>query len=261
MGDRDHVEYAVNKEIGVLGRILRLAASRWRDENGSSWLATAPEIVRVPGEKKRKRPISWDEQDRLFKELPDYLSQMALFAVNTGLRQQEICRLSWDWEVPIDELETSVFVIPGNHHKNGEDRLVPLNRIAKSIIDARRRVHRKWVFANPHTMKPYYRMTNSAWVNARDRAGLKDVRVHDLRHTFGHRLRASHVQFEDRQDLLGHKSSRITTDYSAPDLKRLIQAANRLCKRKPTTILRPVPQSCHTDRQKITVVGEAGASA
>jgi hypothetical protein len=64
------------------------------------------------------------------------------------------------------------------------------------------------------------------------------VRVHDLRHTFGHRLRAAGVSFEDRQDLLGHKSSRITTHYSSPDLIRLIDAANVLCKKRPATVLR-----------------------
>ena len=40
------------------------------------------------------------------------------------------------------------------------------------------------------------------------------VRIHDLKHTFGRRLRAAQVSLEDRQDLLGHKSQRITTHYS-----------------------------------------------
>jgi integrase len=63
----------------------------------------------------------------------------------------------------------------------------------------------------------------------RERAGLPDVRVHDLKHTFGRRLRAAGVSFEDRQDLLGHKSSRITTHYSMPELENLITAANTVC--------------------------------
>ena len=49
-------------------------------------------------------------------------------------------------------------------------------------------------------------MLNTAWMKARVRAGLPHVRVHDLKHTFGRRLRAEGVSFEDRQDLLGHKS-------------------------------------------------------
>jgi len=52
-----------------------------------------------------------------------------------------------------------------------------------------------------------------------------------LKHTFGRRLRASGVSFEDRQDLLGHRSGRITTHYSAAKLTWLIEAANSVCKR------------------------------
>ncbi len=71
-----------------------------------------------------------------------------------------------------------------------------------------------------------------------DRAQLPGFRVHDLRHSFGHRLRAAGVSFEDRQDLLGHKSERITTHYSAPDVARLIEAAEKVCERRPNTVLR-----------------------
>jgi integrase len=51
-------------------------------------------------------------------------------------------------------------------------------------------------------------MLNTAWRRARTAAGLPQVRVHDVKHTFGRRLRAAGVSFEDRQDLLGHRSSR-----------------------------------------------------
>jgi len=52
--------------------------------------------------------------------------------------------------------------------------------------------------------------------------------VHDLKHTFGQRLRAAGVSFEDRQILLGHKNDSVTTHYSAPDVANLIAAANRV---------------------------------
>ncbi len=61
--------------------------------------------------------------------------------------------------------------------------------------------------------------------------GLPQVRVHDLKHTFGRRLRAAGVSFEDRQDLLGHRSGRMTTHYSAAELTKLIEAANSVCER------------------------------
>ena len=70
-----------------------------------------------------------------------------------------------------------------------------------------------------------------------------DVRVHDLKHTFGRRLRAAGVSFEDRQDLLGHKSARITTHYSAAELFNLWEAANKVCdvhERPTLTLIRTV---------------------
>ena len=111
-----------------------------------------------------------------------------------------------------------------------------LNRIARKVVEAERGKHPSIVFT--YHGERLTRVRNHAWKKARDRAGLPEVRVHDLRHTFGHRLRAAGVSFEDRQDLLGHKSARITTYYSSPDLVRLLEAANVLCEKRPATVLR-----------------------
>ena len=46
-------------------------------------------------------------------------------------------------------------------------------------------------------------MNNRAWRKARDAAGLANLRVHDLKHTFGARLRRAGVRYEDHQQLLG----------------------------------------------------------
>jgi integrase len=55
--------------------------------------------------------------------------------------------------------------------------------------------------------------------------------VHNLKHTFGRRLRAAGVSHETRQVLLGHKNGDITTDYSGAELLELMNAANRVCHR------------------------------
>jgi integrase len=81
-----------------------------------------------------------------FLELPDYLARMFLFESNSGTREEEVCGLRWDWEVQVPELETSVFIIPGDKVKNTEERLVVLNRIARSVIDTVRGVHPEYVF-------------------------------------------------------------------------------------------------------------------
>jgi integrase len=57
----------------------------------------------------------------------------------------------------------------------------------------------------------------------------KFVFTTDLKHTFGRRLHAAGVSFEDRQDLLGHRSGRITTHYSQAEMAGLIEAAEKVC--------------------------------
>jgi hypothetical protein len=75
----------------------------------------------APGiNKRRPYPLSWNEQQQLFAKLPEYLAQMATFAVNTGCRDGEICRLRWSWEVPVPQFATSVFIVPSEYVKNGE---------------------------------------------------------------------------------------------------------------------------------------------
>ena len=217
----------INHGLKVVRRIINLAANEWSGDNGLTWLSNAVKIRLLPTNDVRKPyPLNWDEQERLFKELPHHLRQMALFAVNTGCRDQEICSLKWEWEVTIPELNTSVFIIPGTNVKNGDDRLVVLNKVACTVINEVRGQHLENVFT--YAGKPITRMMNSGWKMARKRANLT-VRVHDLKHTFGRRLRSAGVSFEDRQDLLGHKSGRITTHYSAAELGNLIAAANKVC--------------------------------
>ena len=101
------------------------------------------------------------------------------------------------------------------------------NRVASAVVDSVRGQHPEFVFV--YRGKAVGTINNTAWQSARRRAGLEHVRVHDLKHTFGRRLRAAGVSFEDRQDLLGHRSGRITTHYSAAELANLIEAANKVC--------------------------------
>ena len=220
----------INHGLKIVRHILNLAATEWIDENGLTWLLAAPKIKLLPVTDARKPyPLNWGEQDRLIKALPKHLAQMALFAVNTGCRDNEICSLRWDWEVKIPQLNTTAFIIPEEFVKNGDERLVVLNQIAQSVVEEQRGSHDSYVFH--YQGHPILRIYNSAWLRARKAAGLDKVRVHDLKHTFGRRLRAAGVSFEDRQDLLGHRSGRITTHYSAAELSNLIAAANTVCDR------------------------------
>jgi integrase len=247
----------VNIALEKVIRVLNLCARKWRDEEKRPWLDTVPMITKLDEKRSRRTPypLSWEEQSLLFSELPDHLRRMALYKVNCGSREQEVVKLRWDWEIPVPELDTSVFLIPsdfggrdkGSGVKNGEERLVVLNTVAKSVIEGQRGLDPIWVF--PYGMPdkngqgtPVHRMNDSAWKKARIRAakkyqerflrpapkGFASIRVHDLKHTFGRRLRAAGVTEEDRRALLGHKSGSITSHYSAAELGKLIDEANKI---------------------------------
>lgn len=238
----------INHGLQLVRHILNLAADEWLDEFGLSWLLSAPKIRLLPEtDQHEPYPLSFDEQDKLFAELPEHLKQMALFAVNTGCRDQEICNLRWEWEISLP-IGGSVFIVSKQWVKNGQDRLVILNEVAQSVVEAARGKHLDYVFT--YQGQPITRMLNTAWINARIRAGLPDVRVHDLKHTFGRRLRAASVSFEDRQDLLGHKSGRITTHYSSAELQNLIEAANKACEHRNSGTVLTLLRAKHTSTAK-----------
>lgn len=70
---------------------------------------------------------------------------------------------------------------------------------------------------------------HSAWKRAREKVGLPQLRVHDLKHTFGRRLRAVGVPLETRKVLLGDTNGDITSHYSVTELGELLEAVSRGC--------------------------------
>jgi len=162
---------------------------------------------------------------------------MALFAVNTGLRDSNVCGLEWTWEVAIPELGRSVFVVPPEAFKTKRPHVVVLNDVAWSIVEAQRSLHPILVF--PFRGRRINSMNNNGWQRARRDAGLPLVRVHDLRHSFACRLRAAGVSAEDREALLGHANHSMAGHYASADVGRLLKQANLLLDRRGTrTVLR-----------------------
>lgn len=233
----------VNLALGVVRRILNLAASTWRDENGHTWLDQAPTITLLPlvGHQREPRPITWAEQRKLLPLLPDHLARMALFVLNTGVRDDVACNLRWEWEIEVPELGVSVFEVPKQHVKGGRrSRVVVCNSVAQDIIETVRGQHPEFVFVyrrervknldKPAAM-PYRAietMNNTAWQNGRTKAGLGDLHVHDLRHTVGMRLREAGVAEGTIADLLWHSTKTMTQHYSVAQVVELHGALEKI---------------------------------
>jgi integrase len=86
---------SINLALGVVRHILNLAASEWLDEDNLTWLQSPPKIKLLPvTDARQPYPLSWEEQTRLFQDLPPHLARIALFKVNTGTREKEVCGLT-----------------------------------------------------------------------------------------------------------------------------------------------------------------------
>ena len=253
--DEDEVKPStVNRTLEVARTIMNRAARLWRT-NGKPWLATAP-LIEMLDEKATRRqpyPITWQQQANLLPRLPVHLQRMVLFALSTGARDANVCRLRWDWERQLPELGRSVFVIPPAEFKTNRTHVLILNDAAWSVVQECRGMHPDFVFTyrrervkNLHLApamdyKPIATMNNTAFQNARSAAGLERMRVHDLRHTFGQRLRDAGVPEEDRALLLGHAIDGMPQHYATATIARLVEMANKVKETfDRTTLLRVV---------------------
>ncbi|WP_413436986.1 tyrosine-type recombinase/integrase [Sulfuriferula sp. GW1] len=217
----------INLGLGIVRRILNLAARSWRDEDGKTWLDTPPLITMLPllGYQREPRPITWAEQRRIMPLLPDHLAKMVLFDLNTGARDGVVCGLKWEWEIAIPELEVSVFDIPRENVKGRKrGRVLVCNTVAQSIIETQRGLHAEYVF--PYQGHRVETMNNNAWQRARKQAGIPDLHIHDLRHTVGMRLREAGVREETIADILWHTRQGMTAHYSVVQINELLEAAN-----------------------------------
>jgi len=230
----------VNLALGTIRHVLNLAARKWRVQGNLrlTWLAQAPLISMLDLKDARSpKPITWAQQRTLLPHLSDHAAQMALFMLNTGARDAPACSLRWEWEVRSPELRYSIFIVPKDAviESNGKvrgavkgrrrDRVLVLNRVAQSIVEAQRGKHRTHVFA--YRGHPVQTMNNTAWQNGRRDAGsedpyLADLRVHDLRHTVGMRLREANVRENTIADILWHEHRSMTSHYSVAQIDELV---------------------------------------
>jgi len=86
---------------------------------------------------------------------------------------------------------------------------------------------------HPDIVFPYqghriYSMSNVTWRGVREKAGLPDLHIHDMRHTVGMRLREAGVREETIADILWHARRGMTAHYSVAQVEELVEALNRI---------------------------------
>ena len=209
---------AANRALSVLSKMFSLAAAWGLVADGSN----PCRAVRKYREKKRERFLSRDEYRRLGQALAEAeadgaagadgaVSPSAIAALRllmlTGCRLNEILTLRWD---DVDRTAGEFRLRDG---KTGA-RMVPLTPTAERVLAGIRRVpHNPWVIVGKQPGSHLSTIT-AEWYRLRARAGLDDVRIHDLRHSYASRALAAGESLSMIGKLLGHADIQSTARYA-----------------------------------------------
>jgi integrase len=207
----------VNRYVSAIRVILNKACNEW------DWIHKAPKLRMRTENPPRVRYLTMDEEKRLLVELPEHLFDMARFALNTGLRADNVCQLRWSY-VHMD-CEQPYVTIPAAEMKNKRTFSGPLNDTAIEII--RNQIGKHNVFVFTYKGSPIARQSNHAWYKALKRAGIVDFRWHDFRHTWASRLVLSGVSLYELKQLGGWVSNEVER-YAHLTTSHLYEQANKV---------------------------------
>ena len=117
----------INRELAMLSKAFNMAVKEWE------WLKDNP-VAKVPREKEdneRDRWLTVGEEVSLLENCPEWLGDIILFNLHTGLRQDELLSLTWD---RVDVFRKTILI---KDTKNGKPRTVPLNKTALGILESK----------------------------------------------------------------------------------------------------------------------------
>jgi len=170
----------------------------------------------------RLRFLSVPEYQRLFEECALHLRPIVQTALMTGMRREELLSLKWD------QVRNGMIYL--TETKSNKARQIPISEGLEPVFKALRaknQLRSPYVFCLPDGSR--HTTIRKGFTNARRRAGLTDVRFHDLRHTFASHLVMAGVDLKAVQELLGHSDIKMTMRYahlSPGHLKSAVNAVN-----------------------------------
>jgi integrase len=177
----------------------------------------------------RLRYLTKEECRELINSCKPHLKPIVITALNTGMRKGEILNLKWD------NVDLNNGFILLDKTKNGHRREIPINPDLRSILEKiysgtterPRRIDVPYVFHDRKSDKPYQEIKRS-FATACRRAGIKDFRFHDIRHTFASLLVMGGIDITTVSKLLGHQTLTMTLRYAHLAPNHLSKAVNIL---------------------------------
>src|SRR5215213_5872986 len=227
--DKQRSIASVNRELELLRRMFNVAVREgWMIKNPFNM---GDSLISKADEKQRQRILSYEEEERLLaacKGRRIHLRAIIIFQIDMGTRRNEAFTLTWN-DVNFNSREVTVKEI---NSKTAKARTIGMTeRVAQVLWELYQQSDNKsdcLVFRIKDNVK-------KSFVSARKEAGLDDMRLHDLRHTFCSRLVEAEVPIAEGARVSGH--DQLSTFYryvntNSDTIRRASEALDSLRKKK-----------------------------
>ena len=211
----------IKNNIHLLSAMLEMARTQW-----DYYLPENPvrKVKLETPDNQRTRRLSKDEEERLLAATAKYshpveLRSIIIVAVETGMRLGELLDLTWDRV----DLKKGVAFLPTS--KTKDSRYVPLSKRALDAIEKLpkdgkdNRLFDIWSGSDTF---------NKTWRKTLERAGIADLRFHDLRHEAASRFNEMGMSTVNIAAITGHKSFQMVRRYSHPPAEFLAKLIDKL---------------------------------
>ena len=205
----------IDRELALLKFMFSLAI-KWKCTNENP----VKEVKFFNLRRKMERILDHKEAKQLLDAANERLKSILIVALSTGMRRGEIFDLRWN---DVDFDKHFIFI---KETKSGVPRKVPMNSLVANTIKSIKR-ESDFVFCNPKT-KDSIKAVQTAFKNARERAGIRDFRFHDLRHTAASWMVAAGIDLVTVKEILGHADIKTTMRYAHPTPENKRRAVNAL---------------------------------
>jgi integrase len=215
---------SINRELQILRRILRLAVEWGRVES-------TIKVKLLPGEKRRERVLSIDEESRYLAVAHEPLASIASVLVDSGLRPDEAYRMRWESITWINGRHGTFLVTCGK--TAAARRVLPMTPRVRAILESRWEGTGEplegWIWSAPtrsgHVESSSLRKQHQ---NALRRCKVRPFVLYSLRHSFLTRLAESGCDVWTLSRIAGHASLTMSQRYIHPSQDAVLDAMARL---------------------------------
>lgn len=193
---------SVVRELNTLSAILNHARREWCYPIANA----VSDIKRPTVGVSRTRRLLEGEELKLMNALPKPYGNILRFALATAMRRGEVLSLLWS----NINLEARVAVLPMT--KNGDERRVPLSNEAIAVLKQQKATTVQPITGKVFDLSPI--SLDKAWRKACKKAGIGELRFHDLRHEAISRLFESGFNMMEVSAISGHKTLQMLKRYT-----------------------------------------------